>query len=58
MLTKLYRLACDGCGSQTLLYPSMDQLRKGSRNVFKWTRRPKKGDQPAADLCPRCTTRA
>lgn len=57
MLAKLYRLVCDGCGNQTPPYPTMDQLRKGAKNVWGWTRRPKNGDQPAADLCSRCKAR-
>jgi hypothetical protein len=59
MATKtLYRLTCDGCGNQTPLYPTIQQMRLGAKNVWKWTRRKRQDDQPAKDLCSRCSTRA
>lgn len=57
MLTKLYRLTCDECGSKTNPYPTVEQLRRCAKNVWRWQRRPKRGDTPAQDLCPKCARR-
>lgn len=57
MITKIYRLTCDYCGDKTPPYATVAELRTGAKNVWRWVRRPKVGDRPARDVCPRCARR-
>jgi hypothetical protein len=58
MFVKLYRLMCDGCGTQTPPYPTSKAARVGAIQAYGWKRTVKRGDEPAKDLCPKCVARA
>lgn len=57
MLTRLYRLMCDGCGTLTAPYPSTEEARAGARKAYRWVRRAKRGSKKLSDLCPKCAVR-
>lgn len=57
MFVKLYRVMCDGCGALTPPYPTSKAARIGAIQAYGWKRVPARGDQPAADRCPRCLHR-